>query len=91
MQSLTQETSIKRPYSVKRRNGSLKGGGVKGKNLRLLDREESPNRQPSIQEIIGDLKEEIAQGKAVYTVDELRLLERKLTEYELLLRSLLEG
>lgn len=57
--------------------------------MRLLGREESPNRQPSIQEIIGDLQEEIARGEAVYTVDELRILERKLDEYESLLRTLL--
>lgn len=61
-----------------------------GKNLRLLDREESPRRQPSIQEIIRDLQEEIARGEAVYTVEELRLLERKLDEYERTLRLLLE-
>ncbi len=62
---------------------------MEGKNLRLLGREESPNRQPSIQEIIGDLQEEIARGDAVYTVDELSVLERKLAEYELMLRNLL--
>ena len=60
-----------------------------GKNLRLLDREESPNRQPSIQEIINNLQEEIARGEAVYTVEELRLLERKLDDYEQTLRVLL--
>ena len=51
--------------------------------------EESPNRQPSIQEIIRDLREEIARGEAVYTVEELRLLERKLDDYEQTLRVLL--
>ena len=60
-----------------------------GKNLRLLDREESPNRQPNIQEIIIDLQKEIARGETVYTVEELRLLERKLDEYEQTLRVLL--
>ncbi|KAF0216308.1 MAG: hypothetical protein FD174_3762 [Geobacteraceae bacterium] len=60
------------------------------RNMRLLGREESPNRQSSIQEMIGDLQEEIARGEAVYTVDELRLLERKLAEYEQILRRLLE-
>ena len=63
---------------------------MKGKNLRLLGREESPSRQPSIQEIIADLQDEIARGEAVYTIDELRGLETKLAEYELLLRQLLE-
>lgn len=64
---------------------------MKGKNLRLLGREESPNRQPTIQEIISDLQEEIARGEAVYTGDELRLLERKLAEYELLLWNLMKA
>ena len=63
---------------------------MKGKNLRLLGREESPNRQPSIQEIIADLQDEIARGESVYTIDELGVLETKLAEYELLLRQLLE-
>lgn len=62
-----------------------------GKNLRLLGREESPNRQPSIQEIISDLQEEIARGAVIYTADELQLLERKLAEYEQILRNLLEA
>ena len=62
---------------------------MEGKNLRLLGREESPSRQPSIQEIIGDLQEEISRGEAVYTVDELRVLERKLADYEQTLRNLL--
>jgi len=63
---------------------------VKGKNMLLLGREESPNRVSSIQEIIRDLQEEIARGEAVYTVDEIRLLEVKLADYEQTLRSLLE-
>ena len=63
---------------------------MKGKNMRLLGREDSTNRQPSIQETIGDLQEEIARGEAVYTADELRVLEMKLTEYEQMLRNLLE-
>ena len=63
---------------------------MKGKNMLLLGREESPNRQSSIQEIIRDLQEEIARGEAVYTVDEIRLLEGKLADYEQTLRSLLE-
>jgi len=63
---------------------------VKGKNMRLLGREDSASRQPNIQEIIGDLQEEIARGEAVYTVDELRVLEMKLAEYEQMLQNLLE-
>jgi len=70
-------------------NGSQKGDGMKGKNMRLLGREESPYRQPSIQESISELQEEIARGETVYTIDELRLLEKKLAEYERLLRNLL--
>jgi hypothetical protein len=61
---------------------------MKGKNLRLLGLEESPNRQPTIQEIISDLQNEIERGESVYTVDEIRLLERKLADYEQLSRSL---
>lgn len=61
---------------------------MKGKNLRLLGLEESPNRQPTIQEIICDLQNEIERGESVYTVDEIRLLERKLADYEQLSRSL---
>jgi hypothetical protein len=64
---------------------------MKGKNLYLLGREESPSRQRSIQETIGDLQEEIARGDAVYTKDELSLLERKLAEYELMLQNLLKS
>ena len=59
------------------------------KNLWLLGREESPGRQPTIQEIIADLKREIEQGPAVYTDKELAILERKLAEYETLLERML--
>ncbi|WP_088535355.1 hypothetical protein [Geobacter sp. DSM 9736] len=62
---------------------------MNGKNLRLLGREELPSRQASIQEMVAELQEELRRGSAVYTADELRLLERKLAEYEELLRSLL--
>lgn len=61
---------------------------MKAKNLRLLGLEESPNRQPTIQEIISDLQNEIERGESVYTCDEIGLLERKLADYELLSRSL---
>lgn len=63
---------------------------MKEKNLRLLGQEESPNRQPSIQEIIRDLRAEIVRGEAVYTAGELRLLESKLADYKLMLRNLLK-
>ena len=62
---------------------------MREKNLRLLGREEGPNRQPTILEIIAELKEEIALGEAVYSADELRILERKLADYEQLLRDML--
>lgn len=58
--------------------------------MRLLGREDSPDRQPSIQESISVLQEEIARGEAVYTAGELRVLEMKLTEYEQMMRNLLE-
>lgn len=64
---------------------------MKEKNLRLLGREESPNRQPSIQEIIKELQEEIARGEEVYTAEELRLLRGKLAEYERILECLLNS
>lgn len=59
------------------------------KNLRLLGREEGPCRQPTILEIIADLKSEIEQGRAVYSEQELAILERKLAEYETLLERML--
>jgi len=71
--------------------GALEGDVMRGKNLRLLGREESPNRQPTILEIIADLQGEIAQGEDLYTVDELRLLESKLADYEHMLRRLMES
>lgn len=57
-----------------------------GKNLRLLGREESPNRQPDIHEMIRTLQTEIAKGEPVYTKPELALLERKLAEQLEMLR-----
>ncbi|TWJ17554.1 hypothetical protein [Geobacter argillaceus] len=60
-----------------------------GKNLRLLGREKGPGRQPTIQEIIVDLQREIEQGLAVYSEQELAILERKLAEYETLLERML--
>lgn len=61
---------------------------MSGRNLRLLGREESPARQPDIHEIIRDLEGEIAWGRERYTPEEVALLERKLAEYQELLRSL---
>ena len=56
--------------------------------MRLLGREKSPNWQPTIQEFIADLQKEIARGESVYTVEEIRILERKLADYEQLFRNL---
>lgn len=61
------------------------------KNLRLLGREKSPNWQPSIQEMISDLQTEISRGETVYSLEELRLLEDKLADYEQTLRNLLDA
>ncbi|MDD5286360.1 MAG: hypothetical protein PHD54_10915 [Desulfuromonadaceae bacterium] len=58
--------------------------------MRLLGREESPNRQPTILENIADLQGEIARGEDLYTADELRLLKSKLADYEHMLRRLME-
>ena len=59
-----------------------------GKNLRLLGLEESPGRQPTIQELIADLRRELDRGGAVYTAAELRTLEAKLRDYEQLLENM---
>ena len=58
------------------------------KNLRLLGLEESPGRQPTIQELIADLRRELDKGEAVYTAAELRTLEAKLRDYEQLLENM---
>ena len=62
---------------------------MNGKNLRLLGREESPGRQPTIQETIADLRREIERGRAVYSEQELSILARKLAEYETLLERMM--
>jgi hypothetical protein len=60
-----------------------------GKNLRLLDRERSTAWQPSIHEIISELKAELEKGEAVYSREELGQLSRKLEEYEFTLQRLI--
>ncbi len=62
---------------------------MSGRNLRLLGLEEGPGSQPTIQETIAALRHEIGRGSAVYSAQELALLERKLAEYELLLERML--
>ncbi|BDV44501.1 hypothetical protein GURASL_34240 [Geotalea uraniireducens] len=55
----------------------------------LLDSTKVAGRCDSITERIERLKREIGKGEAVYTVAELRRLERQLEEYEGLYRNLL--
>jgi len=62
-----------------------------GKNLQLLGQEPAPWQQPDIQEAIAALQAEIAKGKQVYSVAELRYLERKLVDWEDALRVLTAG
>jgi len=59
------------------------------KNLRLLGIERSSAWQPSIHEIIADLKAEIAKGESVYAPDELQKLTKKLEDYEFMLERML--
>jgi len=58
---------------------------MSGKNLRLLGIERSPAWQPSIHEIIAELKSELEKGAPVYTPAELEKLADKLAEYETML------
>jgi hypothetical protein len=62
-----------------------------GKNLQLLGQEAPPWQQPTLQETITALQIELAKGVAVYTVDELRLLARKLAEEEERFRVITTG
>lgn len=61
---------------------------MSGKNLRLLGLERSPAWQPSIGEIIAELKIELEKGAPVYTPKELERLAQKLAEYERMLEQL---
>lgn len=63
---------------------------MSGKNLILLGIEHSSAWQPSIHEMIADLKAELEKGTKVYTPDELNKLTRKLAEYEFMLQRLTE-
>uniref|UniRef100_A0A831XDV7 Lipoprotein n=1 Tax=Geobacter metallireducens TaxID=28232 RepID=A0A831XDV7_GEOME len=62
-----------------------------GKNLCLLESEGCPPRKMSIIELIRGLREEVAKGEAVYTPAELRRLETRLWEYELMYDRLMHG
>ena len=62
-----------------------------GKDRCLVYGENCPELGDTITEKIGKLQSEIAHGKAVYTPEELGLLERKLEEYQALLDALLLG
>lgn len=62
-----------------------------GKDRRLLGEEPAPWRQPDIHEEIAALRRELSRGEAVYSADELRILERKLAEREEQLRHLTMG
>lgn len=61
---------------------------MSGKNLRLLGLERSPAWQPSIGEIIAELKLELEKGEPLYTPKELEKLSLKLAEYERMLERL---
>jgi len=63
---------------------------MSSKNLRLLGLERSPAWQPSIFEIIAELKSELAKGEPVYTPEELRKLAQKLADYEKMAERMLE-
>lgn len=61
---------------------------MSGKNLRLLGLERSSAWQPTMEEMIAELRAELARGEAVYTRDELNQLEQKLADYEYMLKRL---
>ncbi|MCM2357525.1 MAG: hypothetical protein NDI77_05205 [Geobacteraceae bacterium] len=65
--------------------------GETEKDLCLLDSESCPDRKDDILQIIERLKREIAKGEKVYTLKEIKRLERKLEDYEFLLWMLLYG
>jgi formate dehydrogenase maturation protein FdhE len=62
---------------------------LSGKNLRILGLERASAWQPTIHEVIAELKAELAKGEALYTPEELEKLSRKLEEYEQMLERLL--
>ena len=62
-----------------------------GKNECLLVAKNCPDQVDSIQQRIERITGEISRGSAVYTNDELRILNRKLDEAEKTLGELVEG
>ncbi len=62
-----------------------------GRNLRLLGVEPSPGAQLTVTEAIRALEAELAKGEAVYSAEELALLETKLAGYRELLRAMQHG
>jgi hypothetical protein len=63
---------------------------MSGKNLRLLGMERSAAWQPTIHETISELKAELEKGELVYSREEIGMLSRKLTEYEVMLQRMTE-
>ena len=64
---------------------------VAGKNRCLLESEDCPSRKMTIVELIEALRLELSKGEAVYTPSELRSLEGKLGEYEIMYERLMFG
>lgn len=64
---------------------------VAGKNRCLLESEGCPSRKMTIVELIAALRLELSKGETVYTPSELRILEDKLGEYELMYERLMFG
>ncbi|MBJ6725787.1 hypothetical protein [Geomesophilobacter sediminis] len=62
-----------------------------GKDACLLNSENCSSRSLSITEIIARLKTEIGKGSSVYTADELRVLNGKLSEYQNFLEKMQES
>lgn len=77
------------PWAAERPKGDV--SPVAGKNLCLLESEDCPNRKMTIVELIEALRLELSKGEAVYTPSELRTLEGKLGEYELMYERLMFG
>jgi hypothetical protein len=61
------------------------------KDLEMLGKVASATSTDSLPERIARLKREIGRGEAVYSGEELRLLQRKLEECELLLEAMLRA
>ncbi|AJY69650.1 hypothetical protein RW64_08530 [Geobacter sulfurreducens] len=64
---------------------------VEQKNDRLPYGKNCPGTIDSLPERISRLEKEIAKGERIYTPEELKKLDRKLTDANFLLRSILKG